>query len=104
MTAFNKNKSPATFIAALIIVFSAMTFWLPRETFDPHIGVDYDIFCQVFCNLASYDGFDLYHNELILIIKKIRLTVKEPVFTILIHNLPLIIRPPPRSNPLKNAA
>ena len=41
-------------LAALVLVFSFMSLALPRETFDPHIGIHYDIFCQ----LTSYINVD----------------------------------------------
>lgn len=46
-------------IAILFIVLSAMSFSLPKETFDPHLGVDYDIFCQ----LSSYIIIDKILNS-----------------------------------------
>lgn len=35
-------------IALVVLCLSAMTFMLPRETFDAHIGTDYDIFCKMY--------------------------------------------------------
>jgi len=35
-----------SFLTTAVIVVSAMTFALPREFFDPHLGVDVDIFCK----------------------------------------------------------
>jgi hypothetical protein len=33
-------------LAICILIVSALTFFLPKETFDPHIGINVDIFCK----------------------------------------------------------
>jgi len=43
------------YIAVAVLFLTALSFSLPREFFDPHIGIDYDIFCQ----LSSYINSDL---------------------------------------------
>lgn len=35
-------------IAVAVLLLSACTFFVPRETFDPHIGFDDDIFCRLY--------------------------------------------------------
>ena len=47
----NKRKE---MLVVLFLVATFMSFALPRETFDPHLGIDYDIFCQ----LSSYMNVD----------------------------------------------
>ncbi|MCU0845452.1 MAG: hypothetical protein MUC76_11045 [Spirochaetes bacterium] len=44
---FGKD-TPARLKRGAVVVFllSAMTFFLPRETFDPHLGVGVDVFCK----------------------------------------------------------
>ncbi|HSV97246.1 MAG TPA: hypothetical protein VLM75_09970 [Spirochaetota bacterium] len=44
---FGKD-APALLRRGAVVVFllSAMTFFLPRETFDPHFGVGADVFCK----------------------------------------------------------
>jgi ABC-type antimicrobial peptide transport system permease subunit len=57
VTIRNNRKS---FLAAAIILCSIMSFSLPRETFDPHCGVDTDIFCRAYFQIIS----DLYELDL----------------------------------------
>lgn len=46
----NKN------ITLIFLLLMAMTFFLPRETFDPHIGTDFDIFCRTYAGMSiDYD-------------------------------------------------
>ncbi len=33
-------------LSFVILLVSALTFFLPKETFDPHIGINVDIFCK----------------------------------------------------------
>ncbi len=50
----NMKKRKAVLVV-LLLAFTFISFALPKETFDPHLGVDYDIFCQ----LSSYLNIDL---------------------------------------------
>jgi len=40
---------------AVVVLFllSAMTFFLPRETFDPHLGVGADVFCKSLYSIGN---------------------------------------------------
>ena len=33
-------------ISLFVIAISVLTFFIPREIFDPHLGVEVDIFCK----------------------------------------------------------
>ena len=47
-----------------ILIITALTFFLPKETFDPHLGIDVDIFCKSMTDFGSdAAGADLFYNE-----------------------------------------
>lgn len=35
-----------TFLALTLLATSVLTLGLPKEFFDPHVGIDYDVFCK----------------------------------------------------------
>lgn len=41
-------------IASITLFLSVFSFSMPREYFDPHLGMDYDIYCIIYFNLAIY--------------------------------------------------
>jgi len=41
-------------LVVVLLVTTFVSFALPKETFDPHLGVEFDIFCQ----LTSYMNID----------------------------------------------
>ncbi len=47
------NKITARYIAIAVLALSAMTATLPREFFDPHLGLDIDIFCISYVTFVS---------------------------------------------------
>jgi len=48
------------YISVAVLFLTALSFSLPKEVFDPHIGIDYDIFCQ----LSSYINSDFQDLDL----------------------------------------
>lgn len=48
----------------LLLLMSAMTFAVPREVFDPHVGVDLDIFCRLYVTFLS-ENPESYDIEMI---------------------------------------
>ena len=51
-----KYKKNIRYISVLILLLTVSSFLLPRETFDPHFGFDYDIFCVAYHLLLSADN------------------------------------------------
>lgn len=73
-----KNATVRLKSAAIAVFFlSAMTFFLPRETFDPHLGVGADIFCKSLYSIGndSQDAGDLIDTHPVYV----RYSVLKPV-------------------------
>lgn len=66
------NLQQKQILTAVILILSALTFFLPKEVFDPHIGIDVDIFCKSMSNFASDVVItEIFDNETVTsIIKK----------------------------------
>jgi ABC-type antimicrobial peptide transport system permease subunit len=47
------KKSNTRIIAIIALSLSIISFSLPREYFDPHIGIDTDIFCKAYFSICS---------------------------------------------------
>ena len=58
------NLQHKKILTAIILILSALTFFLPKEVFDPHLGVDVDIFCRTMSDFASdYIVAEIFDNE-----------------------------------------
>ncbi len=47
------NRKIIRSLAVAVLVMSTLTVTLPREFFDPHLGVDNDIFCILYVTFIS---------------------------------------------------
>ena len=94
------SKEMKKVVVIVFLLLTAMSFGLPRETFDPHIGVDYDIFCQ----LTSYINTDLKELKVSLLPEKIECLIKYFDILRLLRAFILgfinFIRPPPMPLPV----
>ena len=51
-------------ITLIVLGLSFLTLFLPKEVFDPHIGIDFDIFCKSLDTIGdSIEVPLLIHNE-----------------------------------------
>lgn len=68
---------------------------MPREFFDPHVGVDYDIFCK------SFDSLSTDNAEVVLLLSEETYQNNFFFYVIPIHSLYdariFIIRGPPQT-------
>ncbi len=91
----NQEKPSAALIIALLVPLT-ITLTIPREYFDPHAGVDYDIYCRLYYGVAAQDPAC---TAIVLFFRQ--LTV-EPIIehkvaaTISLSSRTRIIRAPPR--------
>ena len=82
-------------VTIIVLALSLGSFSLPREYFDPHLGIDFDIFCQ----LSSYINADEreIHTKVLITDEEISEECEEIALVltgVFIHR-DFFIRPPP---------
>jgi len=51
-------------MTVLILCVSFLTLFLPKEVFDPHIGIDLDIFCKSLYAISDGVAIPFFLNEI----------------------------------------
>ncbi|MBN1533628.1 MAG: hypothetical protein JXA20_13245 [Spirochaetes bacterium] len=85
-------RSKALIVTMLLL--ASFSFLFPRETFDPHTGVDYDRYCRSYCSMNS----DLQEAPVIIAGISLVITVAvhpEPVCQQISQRLARETRAPP---------
>jgi hypothetical protein len=81
------------FISFFILFVSFLTFFLPKEVFDSHIGIDFDVFCKSLDSIGDHiETHSLFQNEFI---KNTFYLFFEKIFVSLLSSDEIPIRAPP---------
>ena len=81
------------YISFFILLVSFLTFFLPKEVFDSHIGIDFDIFCKSLDSIGDHiEAHCIFQNEFI---KNTCCLFFEKIFVSLLSSDEVPIRAPP---------
>lgn len=93
----NRQKNPMSALGVLslcVLAASALTFSLPKEYFDPHLGVGLDIFCKS----LTFMGAEFQDAPLVVVGGPLRMEDVDDVYSRFPHTPPRVsraIRAPP---------
>mgnify|MGYP007005258879 CR=1 FL=1 len=89
-----KNRTTMRAVALFILTGSVFTFALPKEFFDPHMGIDYDVYCRLY-DASRADSFILEAPSIIFCAHEEDLPQAKEQFRPLYINSTNEIRGPP---------